>query len=622
MTEPSSRDGDPGTDADGYVDFRLFGPLEVRVCGHRRLTPGSRSRTVLASLLIAEGEVLSVGRLVDAVWGPTPPATAEKQIKNSISDLRKQLSGAAVDVETVPPGYRLRIRQGDTDLHGFRRRLALARKHAAGGQTEDAIAEYRNALALCDGPLLSDVHSEFLDGVVAKVDEETLTAHEECVELELDHGKHRVLVVELLDLVAANPHREGLVCCLMRALAESGQRARALAVYERASRVLGEQYHTAPGPRLRELHARITTSEPAPAATPAPDTLPPDVDHLVGRSAALGEVVATAGTGRSGASARGTTVVIGGMPGVGKTALTIRAARELAGDFPDARLFLDLGGHAGDEAPLNPTAALGHLLGALGVPAGALPADPAERAALWRSTLRTRRALVVLDDALSSAQIRPLLPDTTNCLVLVNSRHRLAGLDEVRTVSLDVLTLEQGRTLFTHALGDGRAGREPAAVDTVVRHCEGLPLAVLIAAARLRHRRSWRVSDLADKLADGDRLLDELHAEDRSVSAAIRSSYTRLSADLQRFFRSLAHAPAGPIQLADAAALTGLPHDRAEQALDVLADRHIVEPTVPGTYRIHGLVRAYARARACGKLARVRSVGASGPHPEKQDGAA
>ncbi|MFD9963573.1 NB-ARC domain-containing protein [Amycolatopsis sp. NPDC058986] len=315
-------------------------------------------------------------------------------------------------------------------------------------------------------------------------------------------------------------------------------------------------------------------------------------------------------------------MVIDGMPGVGKTALTIRAARELAGDYRDAQLFLDMGSHADHGAVMSPAAALGHLLTVLGVPADDIPAGLGERAAFWRARLRTRRAVIVLDDVLSSAQIRPLLPDTTNCLVLINSRHRLAGLDEVRTVSLDVLTAEQGRSLFARALGDERAADEPLAVSTVVRLCGGLPLAILIAAARLRHRPGWRVTDLADRLADGDRLLDLLRAEDRSVSSALLSSYARLTTELRRFFRSLGEMAGDRIDLAAAAALTGVPENRAEQALDALADRHFVEPAEPGSYRVHGLVRAYARALAHGALTRMWPVEPFEQYARERGGAA
>ncbi|WP_431041560.1 BTAD domain-containing putative transcriptional regulator [Streptomyces sp. P1-3] len=567
---------------------------------------------MLACLLVAEGEVMSVARLVDAVWGPTPPATAEKQIKNSISDLRKQLSGAGVDVETVPPGYRLRIRCGETDLQTFRRRIALAREHVArGGRKAEAIVEYRNALTLCCGQVLSNVHSEFIDSVAATFSEEQLVAYEECIELELDSGRHRMLVAELMELVEANPHREGLVCCLMRALAELGERARALAVYDRARQVLSEEFHTEPGSRLRGLCARIRVNElaPRPEGLPhGPSTLPPDVPHLVGRAAELGAIVAAARTATSARSAHGGTVVIDGMPGVGKTALTIRAARELASDYRDAQLFLDMGAHTGDGASMSPTTALGHLLVALGIPSQEIPAGLQERAALWRASLRTRRAVIVLDDVASSAQVRPLLPDGANCLVLISSRHRLAGLDGVRTVSLDVLSVEQGRSLFSRALGDARSEGEPAEARAVVRLCGGLPLAILIAAARLRHRPNWTVADLAGRLSDGDGLLDELCAEDRSVASRLLSSYQRLAPELQRFFRSLGQTRTERIDVAEAAALAGISGSRAEQGLEALADRHFVEPTVPGIYRMHGLVRACSQALAGRTLTRVRPV--------------
>lgn len=612
MTEALSRCRGPHAGTGEFVEFRLLGPLEVRVAGERRELPGNRSRTVLACLLVAEGEVMSVTRLVDAVWGPTPPATAEKQIKNSISDVRKQLAGAGVVVETAPPGYRLRIRCGETDLRTFRRRVALAREHVArGGRKAEAVVEYRHALALCGGQVLSNVHSAFIDAVAATFHEEKLVAYEECVELELDAGRHRTLIVELMELVEMNPHREGLVCCLMRALAELGERARALAVYDRTRKVLREEYRTEPGSRLRGLCARIRVNElaPRPEGLPhGPSTLPPDVPELVGRAAELGAIVSAARPRAAGGSARSGTVVIDGMPGVGKTALAIRAARELAGDYRDAQLFLDMGAHTGDGTSMSPAAALGHLLVALGVPDREIPAGLGERAALWRASLRTRRAVIVLDDVRGSAQVRPLLPESADCLVLISTRNRLAGLDGVRTVSLAALPAEQGRVLFSRALGDARAEDEPADTGAVVRLCGGLPLALLIAAARLRHRAHWTVGDLAGRLADGEELLAELCAEDRSVASRLLSSHRRLEPGLQWFFGVLGRARTDRIDVAEAAGLAGVPDARAERFLEALADRHLVEPTVPGTYRIHGLVRAYSRTLTDRTRRQVRPV--------------
>lgn len=220
-------------------------------------------RIVLAMLLIAEGGVVSIARLVDAVWGETPPATAEKQIRNSVSELRKKLCGTGAGVQTVRPGYRIVAPWGSTDVSEFRTRILQAQASADSGQMHAAIRQFRLALALWRGTPLADVDSGLVSALVMPLNEEWLAAYEDCIRIELTEGSQRRAVPELLGLVTHHPHREGLVECLMQALYESGERSRALAAYERLRRTLEHELGAPPSAGLQELNARIRSDERA-----------------------------------------------------------------------------------------------------------------------------------------------------------------------------------------------------------------------------------------------------------------------------------------------------------------------------------------------------------------------
>jgi DNA-binding SARP family transcriptional activator len=224
-------------------------------------------------MLLADGRVVSLARLVDAVWGEEPPATAEKQIRNAVSLLRGELRDLGAEVETVQPGYRLTLPAGSTDLAAFRDGVARARDCAALGMAGEAIALYRRALELWRGSALFDLDSGVLSSQVLRLEEERLCAVEARVELELEEGGQPSVTAELLELVATHPERERLAACLMTALCHSGEPCRALAVYEGQRRVLWERFGTTPGAELEELRERIA-SRPAgliPGATACPD---------------------------------------------------------------------------------------------------------------------------------------------------------------------------------------------------------------------------------------------------------------------------------------------------------------------------------------------------------------
>lgn len=322
--------------------------------------------------------------------------------------------------------------------------------------------------------------------------------------------------------------------------------------------------------------------------------LPRDVSHFTGRTEEILRVLeAPDVTGST-----GVLVAIDGMAGVGKTTLAVHAARRLVDRYPDAQLFVDLHAHTPGQRALTPATALDRLLRAVNVPGEHIPDDLEERAAFWRARLADHRALIVLDNAVDSSQILPLLPGSPNCLVLVTSRRRLLGLDGTHLVSLDVMPAPDAASLFAQVVGDARPARESAAAAEIVKLCGFLPLAVGIAAARLRHRPMWTVEQLADRLRNRQRRLAELHADGRDVQAVFSLSYHHLSPDQQRLFRLTGLHPGADIDSHAAAALADLPVHRAERLLEDLVDAHLLQQPGPGRYRFHALMRQFAADRS------------------------
>ncbi|MFI1096962.1 tetratricopeptide repeat protein [Streptomyces sp. NPDC020917] len=336
--------------------------------------------------------------------------------------------------------------------------------------------------------------------------------------------------------------------------------------------------------------SRLVQSAPQPAGAPRPprNDLPRDVPDFTGRAGELAAVLDAVDRNR--------VVAVDGMAGVGKSCLAVHAAHRLAADYPDAQLYVDLHGFTEGREPLDPGAALRSLLGALDVPSERVPQEGTEQlAACWRSELARRRAVVVLDNAAGAEQVRPLLPGAGPSVALITSRNRLVGLDEVPPVSLDVLSPEEGAELLARASGDprgadGRLAREPESAAEVLRLCGRLPLALRLAAARLRHRPGWTVGILVERMADG------VPEFDAAFGAAFAMSVRQLNHDQRRLFRLLGLLPGSSFDVHVVAALAAVPPRRAFALLEDLLDAHLVEQPATSRYRLHDLVRAHARA--------------------------
>jgi tetratricopeptide (TPR) repeat protein len=431
----------------------------------------------------------------------------------------------------------------------------------------------------------------------------------QAVELALDAGLRlnppAVAIGELQRLVAEHPLRERLHALLMLTLYCDSRQGEALAAYQDARRVLMEELGAEPGPGLQELHRQILVGDPvlneAPArpagpagTTAATRTLPRDIASFTGRRAELSRltVAAAGGDGIVGIQA------IGGMAGVGKTTFAVHAAHRLSPRFPDGQFFVALHGHTPGYRPAHPAEVLAGLLATVGFAAGRIPPLLAERAGLWRDHLAGKRVLLVLDDAVSSDQVTPLLPGTRGSMVLVTSRRHLTALADAQVISLDVLAPAEATALLVRLAA--RAGLMPddPAVAELCALCGHLPLGIAMLARRLHYHPAWTPAGLATELAAARDRLELMAAENVSVSAAFDLSYADLTLDQRRLFRRLGLHPGSDIDAYAAAALDGCQLLTARHKLQVLYEHCLLTEPAAGRYRLHDLLREHAHARA------------------------
>jgi DNA-binding SARP family transcriptional activator len=626
--------------------FRLLGPLEIRAGEDDWRGIGApKWRSVLAALLINAGQIVPADSLINEVWGETPPAKAGNLISIYVLRLRRLLGDTDSTVlVTRAPGYLLRLRPGDTDAQVFETLVREGRRAYAAGDPERAAAQLAEALALWHGSPLADVPATTLVETEAeRLTDLRLDAAELRITAELACGSHAQVIPELRRLLADHSLRENLWLLLMRALDGAGRHAEALEAYGQARGVLAEELGVDPGAELRQYYAELlakddaltkdagdapgsisagtvaASSRPAPSApapagsplprsVPAPAQLPMDVADFTGRDDQVRHLCdllsSASGDDESGAVR---IALVAGSGGLGKTSLAVHAAHRVRGHFPDGQLYVDLLGAT--PHPLPPADVLARFLRDLGVDGRQVPLDEDERAARYRTGLAGRRVLVVLDNARDAAQVRPLLPGSASCAVLVTTRSRMPDLASTRLVDLDVLDDDDALTLFTRIVGDERAEAEPEATAELLLTCAGLPLAIRICAARLASRSGWTIRVLADRLRDTRRRLDEMAVGDLAVRASFQVGFASLPArvhpdgiDPARAFCLLGLWQGASISAAAAGALFGTPEFLATDALEVLVDTHLLESKGADRYQFHDLLRVYASERAMADL--------------------
>ena len=610
------------------LDFCLLGPLRVR-SGERDVPIGpGRQRALLATLLLSAGRMVPAAELIEALWGAAPPPAVRSSLQNHVMRLRRALGEPVVI--TQPGGYLIDIEPARLDVRRFETTLARAKAAAQTASWAAAAGLLRAGLELWRGQPLSGVDSEALERrEVPRLTELRLQALETQLLADLYLGRHTEMISLARQLAVTYPLRERLHALLMIALYLDGQQAGALTAYQNVRDGLVIELGIEPGAELRRVHQQILKATPpaevlanvggagagltavpvpAPRAAPVPRQLPPLAGNFTGRDAELASLTSLASpTSLAGdvGGQRGTSpvTVISGTAGVGKTALAVYWARQVANRFPDGQLYLDLRGY-GPDGPggrLSPAVALAGLLRSQGLPDRDIPADTEERAARYRSMLTGRRLLIVLDNAAAADQVRPLLPAAGGCLTVVTSRDMLAGLmarDGARRMELGPLPLPDAIALLS-ALTAGRvAAASPARIADLAERCARLPLALRVAAELVAARPGTSMASLTAELADQGLRLDLLDAggDPRTALRAVFSwSCQQLDAETARDFRLLGLHPGPDFDEHAAAALTEHPVRLAAGSLTRLVRASLVQVDW-GTrrYSMHDLLRAYA----------------------------
>ncbi|CCH28580.1 BTAD domain-containing putative transcriptional regulator [Actinosynnema sp. NPDC047251] len=579
----------------------VLGPLAVDAGGPVRWE-SRKPRVLLAVLAVHAGQPVSQAEIVDVLWGEDVPPTWQNLVHGYVARVRAALDDPTA-VRASRHGYRLVVR--DLDLLRFD--ALVARSRAA--PPVEAIGLLSEALELWRGPLLADLPEEVRGHpTVHAITARRVAAALALADLAREHDVAGEAVDHLRRLVVEEPLHEGLHARLVLALAADGRQAAALEEFARVRARLVDELGVEPGAELRAAHVRVLRRDLPEPADPVPAQLPPATGHFTGRRAQLLRLDGLlANQGRT----VGITA-IAGTAGVGKTALAVRWANDVRHRFPDGQLYIDLRGFAEHE-PVRPAEALGRFLRAFGVPPERVPADPDEAAALYRTTVATRRVLVVLDNAAGAEQVRPLLPSGPGSLALITSRDRLGGMaarEGLVRLALDVLPAPDARALLERALGAARVAAEPDAARELAELCAHLPLALRVVAANLADQPHRALADQVGELREGNRLaqLGIDGTGEAAVRTAFELSYRRLAEPHRRLFRLLG-VVAGPHFTADAAAAL-LDADRraAEHGLRVLSSAHLVQQLSPDRYGFHDLLRLYARELAEPETAAARRL--------------
>jgi tetratricopeptide (TPR) repeat protein/transcriptional regulator with XRE-family HTH domain len=614
------------TGGDRRLRIGVLGPLEVRRGGLAMSTGATAQRCLLGLLALQPGRTVSRDEITEVLWGSSPPKAYPNLIQVYVGRVRRLLEPTSA----ARTGYRLLVRaeggyrldlDGDAlDLVEFGDLVTRAGQADADGHPAMAEQLLAQALECWRGPVLGAAEPRLAQhpAAVAAADRRAGAALA-YAELAGRAGHHQQAARNLRRVATDEPLHEGLHARLMLALAAAGQQGTALQVYETVHGRLNEDLGIEPGADLRAAYVRVLrqqvpatgddaarpgTDPPTAAGTGTmsgytpPAQLPADVAMFTGRVTHLQRLdrLLAAAPGRE-----VTVSVVDGTAGVGKTALVVHWAHRVRDRFADGQLYVNLRGYSA-APPLRPVEALAQALRALGVPPEQVPVQVEEAAALYRTLLAGRRLLVVLDNARDAEQVRPLLPGSPGCLVLVTSRDRLGGLvarDGATRITLDVLTAEEAGALLTRLLGADRVAAEPGATGELAGACAFLPLALRIAAANLLDHPRADVAGYVAAVRHSDALAAlEVHGDEQAaVRAAFDLSYHRLESDARRMFRRLGLVPGPDVTAEAAAALAATTAQQARRLLDRLAAAHLVDEHAAGRYTCHDLLRRYAAER-------------------------
>ncbi|MFF3444716.1 BTAD domain-containing putative transcriptional regulator [Streptosporangium sp. NPDC002721] len=612
--------------------MHLLGPVRATRGDHELDLGSPTQRTLFAALATRPGTTVSRQELINAVWGPNPPTTVESSIYTYIARLRrtfepKRPRRAPSELLVADGnGYLLQLDSHKIDAQVFERHLESVRELQRSGTWPEAVRKLDTALALWRGPAFGGAVGPLADAERIRLDELRFTAIEDRAQLLLEADRANEIIGDLSSLVRTHPLRERLHYLLMVAHYRCGRRADALKQFHSVRRLLIKELGIEPGEDLRRCHDQIlngtlrspmpapdspvTLASPGPAppapVAPPPAQLPRDVPGFTGRQRELkrleGFVSAADILDEAGV------ILISGAPGVGKSALALRFARGLAERFDGGQLHLDLRGFSNTGRPMKPAEALDHLLAGLG--AAPKPSEDLQvRSSRYRSLVAGKRILIVLDNARSAEQVRPLLPGDPSCLVLVTSRNRLSGLttrDGALRMTLGLMPKDDAATLVRHVIRQANGYAEQPLVDGLCQVGDYLPIALRIAAERMTSRFHVGLSTAGRTPPGRDDLLespDTESDEQSSMRSVFSSSYSALPGDAAEMFRLMSLHEGSTFDLTAASIMADAGCERARQTVDYLLSGHLLRIAPGNRLRFHdAMLRAYAKDRAVAEM--------------------
>jgi DNA-binding SARP family transcriptional activator len=613
--------------------------MELRILGSIELWTGSsladigpaRQRSILGALLVDPERPVPLETLVDRVWGDRPPAGVRNVVHTYVTRLRRAFARASeelpepISLVRSPAGYLVSTDLGAVDLVRFRRLLKSAQQDGLGDQERSTLLQ--QALHLWRGDALGGMGSDW----AARARETLRQLHHEALsqwaDAEIRLERPGTVLQELRAALLTDPLSEQLCERLMLALYMDGRSVDALEYYQSLRRLIASELGTDPSGRLQRLYETILRGEAADPAPPpersanshgagarqvaassgptlvVPQMLPPDLPDFTGRERELDVVQRT--LTRPTASQPPAVLLVGGG-GVGKTALAVHLGHRHQSAFPGGQLYAALRGSG--ARPADPYAVQGRLLRALGTGPDRIPADPDDRAEVYRLALDGRQLLLTLDDAADDDQVQPLLPGSGVTAVLITSRGWISIPPGTHVLQLAGLPHGHSVRLLAQMLGNERVNREPAAAAAIARYCGGLPLALRAAAVRLNTRPHWSLHRYAERLSDEERRLDELAHSSLSVRASFTASYDALPDDAREALRCLADLTVPEFDAHLACPVLGKDFATVEDACEQLVEAHfltVAESAVashPTRYRLDGLQRSFAHGLRTGRV--------------------
>ena len=596
----------------------VLGPVTAWRDGVRISLGPAKQRAVLGLLALTPNVPVHRTAIIDALWGSAVPATAVHLVQVYVNKLRQLLDPGQL-LTSGGTSYELVAAGAQLDLMVFGAHAGRALRAHAAGELGPACRDYARALDTWRAEAFADLEILHAHPAVVALCQRRADLVLRYAEAATAAHRDDEVLPRLRELAAAEPLNERAHAALMLALAGSGQQAAALAAFDELRHRLDDQLGVRPGAEVADVHQRVLRQDrrrtpggsrpdaghgdvgSTGPASPAPRQLPAAVPNFAGRAAELDALTKALKDGR--AAGQLPIMTITGVAGVGKTTLAVRWAYQVGQFFPDGQLYVNLRGFDPTGTPVGPAEVIRGLLTALSVPAELIPAAADAQAGLYRSLLADKRMLVLLDNARDPAQVRPLLPGSAGCMVVVTSRTWLAGLvaaEGARQLSLGVLSQAEAAELLIGRLGRLRVMAEPEELAKLIELCAGLPVALVIVAARAIAQQHLSLRSLAAELHSAKNRLDELTTGDSAtdVRSVFSWSYLSLSTPAARLFRLAGLHPGPSLSAQAAASLAGLPLAATGRALRELVSARLIDEHAPGRFALHDLLREYAAERA------------------------